>query len=525
MDCYDVIVAGSGPGATFAAYGARGRRVLMLDVGLDAPACPELTGNVYELRRRSADLFPSLIGERFESLYNLRNPPISLKLKSPYMSYIIGEAARLSPVAGGAFAGAISLAKGGLANGWGAGVYRFTDRDLEGFPISAGDLRGCYDELTAHIGVSGASDDLDAYFEKDAGLLPPLRLSAFFDELLDRYGNLRPWFQRERISLGRPRLAVLTEPRPGRTAYGYENLEFFRPHDPAIYTPAYTVDEMIRAGDIDYRSGRLVTSYREREDSVEVRARNLATGAAETWLGRRLCLGAGALNTARIVLESNADYGTRLPVLDNAMACIPFLRLAKIGAALAVHDTSLAQLNLIVEDEGWDAPLQASLYGTTGPLRSDVLFSLPLSLRANLAWTKYLAPAMGLLMLFYPGRKSSGSYLRLRPTGELEIEFAPEPPHPVERRLLGALRKLGYATHRTLIQRPGMGAGLHYAGTLPMCLTPGRYETDADGRLHGTARVHVVDGACFSRLPAKNLTFTIMANALRIGRRIAKQLA
>jgi choline dehydrogenase-like flavoprotein len=33
--------------------------------------------------------------------------------------------------------------------------------------------------------------------------------------------------------------------------------------------------------------------------------------------------------------------------------------------------------------------------------------------------------------------------------------------------------------------------------------------------------VYVVDGAAFPGLPAKSLTFTIMANALRIARRVA----
>jgi hypothetical protein len=324
------------------------------------------------------------------------------------------------------------------------------------------------------------------------------------------------------VTLGRPRLAVLTQPHNGRAAYEYGNLEFFRPHDPAIYTPAYTIDEMIQAGEIDYRGGQLVTHYRETEDGVEVRSRSLTTGAEETHRARHLLLGAGALNTARIVLNSNRDYETRLPALDNAMACIPFFQLSRVGAALATEDTSLAQLNLIAEDDEWGEPLQASLYGTTGPLRSDILFGLPLSFRANLAWTKYLAPATGLLMLFYPGRASATSYVRLRPStgleAELEVEFAPEPPHAVERRLIRLLRKMGYVTHAALIQRPGSGAGLHYAGTLPMRATPTRYQTDSSGLLFGTRRVYIVDGACFTRLPSKNLTFTIMANALRIGR-------
>lgn len=525
MDCFDFIVAGSGPGATFAAYGARGRSILMLDAGADAPQCPELRGNVYELRQASEDLFAPLIGDRFESLHNLAHPPVSLKLKSPYMTYVASDWRRIAPIASDSFQGAIALSKGGLANAWGAGVYRFTARDLAGFPISAEDLRPFYDVLTAHIGVSGANDDLEPWFDRDPALQPPLRLSAFFADLLAGYEKHRPIFHRERIAIGRPRLAVLTQPHNGRAAYEYGNLEFFRPRDPAIYTPAYTVDELIRFGAVQYRGGILVTRYRETEECVEVYARNLATGAEEVHRARRLLLGAGALNTARIVLQSNLDYETRLPALDNPMACIPFFQLARVGDALAGKDTSLAQLNLIAEDDEIGEPVQASLYGTTGPLRSDVIFSLPLSFRSNLAFTKYLAPAMGLLMLFYPGRSGPSSYVRLRPSGELEAEFAPEPPHAIERRIIRLLRKMGYVTHPALVQRPGGGSGLHFAATLPMRASPARYETDPTGRLFGARRVSIVDGACFSRLPAKNLTFTIMANALRIGRLRAAELA
>jgi choline dehydrogenase-like flavoprotein len=51
-----------------------------------------------------------------------------------------------------------------------------------------------------------------------------------------------------------------------------------------------------------------------------------------------------------------------------------------------------------------------------------------------------------------------------------------------------------------------------------------RYETDRNGLLAGTRSVYVGDSAAFPRLPAKNLTFTIMANALRIGRKLRSEL-
>ena len=43
------------------------------------------------------------------------------------------------------------------------------------------------------------------------------------------------------------------------------------------------------------------------------------------------------------------------------------------------------------------------------------------------------------------------------------------------------------------------------------------YETNSQGLLHGSRRVFVADSSNFPDIPAKNLTFTIMANALRIG--------
>ena len=50
-------------------------------------------------------------------------------------------------------------------------------------------------------------------------------------------------------------------------------------------------------------------------------------------------------------------------------------------------------------------------------------------------------------------------------------------------------------------------------------------ETDGDGELAGLAGVHIVDGACLSTQTEKSHTLTIMANADRIGRILAMQMA
>jgi choline dehydrogenase-like flavoprotein len=64
-----------------------------------------------------------------------------------------------------------------------------------------------------------------------------------------------------------------------------------------------------------------------------------------------------------------------------------------------------------------------------------------------------------------------------------------------------------------------MGSSVHYAGTLPMAHEGGALTCDANGRLRGLRGAWIADGAAFPTLPAKNLTFTLMANATRMAER------
>ena len=126
----------------------------------------------------------------------------------------------------------------------------------------------------------------------------------------------------------------------GRSTYGYENLEFFKPCIPAVYTPAYTLDEMVKEGAIRYEDCYLVEAFAEKESHVDVFAKDLRTGRIETFHTRNLILAAGALNTAKIVLRSGNDYQSRLPFLDNPMAVMLLFRIEGIGAQLQMESSS-----------------------------------------------------------------------------------------------------------------------------------------------------------------------------------------
>ena len=61
-----------------------------------------------------------------------------------------------------------------------------------------------------------------------------------------------------------------------------------------------------------------------------------------------------------------------------------------------------------------------------------------------------------------------------------------------------------------------MGASVHYAGTVPMSDDPAGPTADEHCRSRDFENLFFVDGTTFPSLAAKNLTFTLMANAARV---------
>jgi choline dehydrogenase-like flavoprotein len=66
-----------------------------------------------------------------------------------------------------------------------------------------------------------------------------------------------------------------------------------------------------------------------------------------------------------------------------------------------------------------------------------------------------------------------------------------------------------------------MGASVHYSGTLPMSAERRSWAVSPECRSYDIDNLFVVDGSVIPFLPAKNLTFTLMANAVRVASKIS----
>jgi choline dehydrogenase-like flavoprotein len=526
----EVIIVGSGAAGVAAALGLvdRGVYPTIIDVGGEPPARGALTGNFYELQKQR-DMFDVMVGEDFERVRSRARhaAPMPAKLTAPRLAFVTQHASDYHPLQQRNFMPVRSFATGGLANAWGAGLYRSTDLDMIGLAIKAADLTKHFDRLSAEIGISGASDDLDPFFGSADGLQPPLRLSRKAESLLTAYRRRRAGLNADGIYLGRPRLGILTRQLGDRAPCDYSNLEFWEPDLPFIYTPRYTFNRLLAENRLAYRKGLLVESWSREKGRIVVHCRNVASGNATSFSTRILVLAAGAIGSARLALASNRDYCTTLSLLDNAALQFPLILPRFIGTALQTDCFGLTQLNLVYQTSAAEPPLQASILEITSPAKSEFFASLPLAAGDNLRMIRCLVPSMLVMQLFFPAGSDEAARLSLLPDGTLRIDAGlPVVNRRVCAKLIKTLRSLGAWTHRALLVKPTPGQNaIHYAGTLPMCDgAAGEYSCDRFCQLYGQPNVYVVDGSVFPRVPAKNLSFTMMANAMRVAEHLAERL-
>ncbi len=527
---HDVAIVGSGVAGVGAALGfaARGVRPLMLDVGTLPDQRPPITENLYAWRA-AHDAFELMVGDDLFGLGNLlapRDRQLPAKLLAPRMAWIIRDADSLGPVTSAGFTPIQSFAMGGLANAWGAGLYRYQSRDLAGIPLETADLDPFYDALTREIGIAGADDDLTPYFGSALGLGPPLRLSRNAARVLGAYERRRGELQTGGFHLGRPRLAVTagsaatsressaTSADAGASAYA--NLEFWQPDLPHLYTPRRSLERLRTSGAVEYRPGLRVEHFEEIPDGVRVQCREVASGGSTSFEARALVLAAGPINSARLVLASRRDVTSELPLLDNPAVQVPLVVPAALGEGLEQDAFGLTQLNLIYDAADGEL-YQASLLEITAPARAEFFPRFPLAARSALVFVRHFLPALMVMQVFYPLGPEHAARLRVDTNGRVHIRAgAPARAANVLPAILRALRRLGVFGFARLGDATAFGMGVHYAGTLPMSERPEPYQCDPSGALAGWRRVYVADGACLGRLAAKNSSFTVMANAMRI---------
>jgi len=526
-----VTVVGSGPSGVHYALTLlmKGRRVRMIDVGFDKPAAVRATDTLPQLKASLADPVQYFLGADYD---HITYPGAAGEYYGipPGREYVFRQPAGFDVRSRG-FSPLFSFARGGLAEAWTGGVYPFNEAELSQFPFGHRDIAPYYSEVARRIGVNGERDDLERFMPAHDHLQAPLELDTHSNRLIERYRRVKARLNSElRCYLGRSRLATLTQARDGRDPCRYLGRCLWGCPVNALYTPSLTLAECLRHPDFEYVPGVHVTHFtvdaRRRVRRVQGR---LTGGGAFDEGCDALVLAAGALSTSHIFLESvyrATGEVLRLPgLMDNQQVLVPFLNFDMLGVPYEPASYQYHMLGMGLECEEPHRYVHGQITTLKTTMAHPILKSLPFDMRASTAAFRHVRSALGLINVNFHDERRPECALTLEPRGSpelsgLRIEYSPWPGEQAHiadalKRVRSALVKLHcYAPPPMIHVRP-KGASVHYSGTLPMTAQGGSCSATADGRSRDYENLFFADGATFPFLPAKNITFSLMANAVR----------
>jgi choline dehydrogenase-like flavoprotein len=428
------------------------------------------------------------------------------------------------------FAPLFSFAQGGLAQAWTAGCYPFNADEIQDFPFAYADLAPHYDEVARRIGITGAVDDLARFMPVHDHLLPPLRLDQHSERLLRTYERRRERVHRLGAYVGRTRVATLSQPLGSRQPCTYLGRCLWGCPHGALYTPSQTLQECRRCSGFEYVSGVEVTHFDVGPGSRvrSVVARALADGREHVFPAERLALAAGALVSTKIFLTSvlrNTGARVRLPgLMDNRQILVPFVNLGLIGKPFSPESYQYHLLGMGLEAGGPRDYVHAQITTLKTALVHPIIQNLPFDLSTSTWVMRAMHAALGIVNVNLRDTRRDDSYVELEEDDvapRLRIHYAPDAGEPARiadamRRVRQALLALGCLVPPGMAHVRPMGASVHYAGTLPMTRVAAPLTTTEHCQSRDFENVFLVDGATFPFLPAKNLTFTLMANAVRV---------
>ena len=302
----------------------------------------------------------------------------------------------------------------------------------------------------------------------------------------------------------------------------------------AFYTPSLTLRQCLTHANFEYIPKVFVSHLElapsgaiERIVSFDLRSGQEARQTADAYV-----LACGAISTSNLVLRS--VYRSRKEIIrlgglmDNRQILAPFCNLAMLGRSHNSQSYQYHQLALGIETGAPDRYVHGQITTLKTATTHPIFRNLPLDLKSSIGVFRNLRSSLAVLNLNFCDWRREQNFLTLSEKrkdadGWPVLSICYRPPSG-ERETMrsacatarGFFRELGAPLIPGMLKIRPMGSSVHYAGTLPMSAERRAWAVSPTCQSYDIDNLFVVDGAVMPFLPAKNLTFTLMANAVRV---------
>ncbi len=514
----------------------QGHSVEMIDVGWTPDEIVNPTDSFSDLKHNLEDPTAYFLGDNFEGVLLPGNDGEFYGIP-PSKAYGLRSVKQFDSITHN-FSPLVSFARGGLAEMWTGGCYSFNDAELDDFPFAYDEIAPYYREIVDRIGINGEEDDLAERIPIQMGVQSPLRLDEHSALLLSRYEKKRDYFKHQLgCRIGRARHAVLSQDLGERKRCQYLGRCLWGCPSGSIYSPASTLKECKVYPEFKYSPDRYVSyfNYNELGHVKSLMVEPKGGGRRTEVPIQTLVLAAGTLGTSRLVLESvyrMTGRIVRLPgLMDNRQALVPFLNLSMLGKPYQPNSYQYNQLAMGLDEVNAKHYVHCMVTTLKTAMIHPVVEKLPFDLKNSLYLFRNFHAALGLVNVNFDDTRRDDCYLTLDPGSDAEYpklvmhysytEGEPKRIAKILKRVKKALWKLGCMVPPGMVHIRPMGASVHYAGTFPMLgQNAGPWTSDKNCRSNDFNNLIFADGSTYPFLPAKNTTFTLMANAARIAQNL-----
>jgi hypothetical protein len=526
MEILDYVVIGSGCTGAMAAQTLveSGVHVTLLDAGADESKYSSIIPDkdYLSIRKTEQEQYRYLIGDAGEGIAwgGIKTG----EHLTPSRKHILKWVDDLLPIESQTFFPMESLAYGGLGCAWGLGCCQFSDVELQAVGLNKSAMQTAYNTIAKRIGICGAQDDASPY---TIGELKDFQTAPVMDRnhslLYQNYQQKKKSFSKHGFYMGRPALALLTQAQENRKAYAYKDMDFYSDNDESAYRPWITINKLKKENNFQYINGLLFIKFKEQTDHIDIHCLEIETNTPKIFHCKKLILATGVLGSARIVLRSFEEQHKTLPILTNAYSYIPCVQPAMFGKEAEKHKLGFAQLSIFHDENGDNMDVaMGSIYSYQSLMLFRIIKEAPLNFADARIIMRYLMSGILIMGLHHPENKSATKYVELihdmnAITGDkLKINYVLDDLEKNkisarEKKFKSRLRALGAYAIKSI--NPGSGSSIHYAGSLPMDTSGNLFTTLPNGKLAGTKNIFIADGSGFNYLPAKSLTWSLMANA------------